>query len=173
MSCMHSSLPWCFHPMLKRRLKRNLMRRFYDGILCYLSDLPTVRLKTTSIEYFIPKGTIIFGNSWHILHDEAIYGPDPDDFKPERFLVSGVEYPSAAFRYGRRICPGRHYADDSVFITVASVLHVFNITPARDSTGSEIPISKAFTSGFFSYPFKCTIQPRSATAEGLISQAEV
>jgi hypothetical protein len=50
-----------------------------------------------------------------------------------------------------RICQGRHLADNSVFITVASVLHVFNITPARDSAGSEIPASKAFTSGYFSY----------------------
>jgi cytochrome P450 len=37
-----------------------------------------------------------------ILHDEATYGPDTDDFNPERFLKPGVNYPNAAFGYGRR-----------------------------------------------------------------------
>ncbi|KAF8507777.1 cytochrome P450 [Gautieria morchelliformis] len=126
--------------------------------------------------YFIPKGTIILGNSWEILHDEAIYGPNPDDFNPERFLDPNVKYPKAAFGYGRRICPGRHLADNSVFIAVASILKVFDITPARDSsTGEEIPVRQSFTSGFFSYPepFICSIWPRSNASEALIFQGEV
>ncbi|KAF8507774.1 cytochrome P450 [Gautieria morchelliformis] len=126
--------------------------------------------------YFIPKGAIILGNSWQILHDEAVYGPNTDDFNPERFLDPNVKYPNAAFGYGRRICPGRHLADNSVFIAVASILKVFDITPARDSsTGEEIPVSKAFTSGFFSYPepFVCSIRPRSDASEALIVQGEV
>ena len=41
-------------------------------------------------------------------------------------------------------------ADNSVFIAVASILMVFNITPARDGSGNEIPVKAAFTSGFMS-----------------------
>ncbi|KAF8513269.1 cytochrome P450, partial [Gautieria morchelliformis] len=126
--------------------------------------------------YFIPKGAVILGNSWRILHDEAVYGPNTDDFNPDRFLDPNVKYPNAAFGYGRRICPGRYLADNSVFIAVASILKVFDITLARDSrTGEEIPVSKAFTSGFFSYPepFTCSIRPRSGASETLIFQGEV
>ncbi|KAF8513291.1 cytochrome P450 [Gautieria morchelliformis] len=86
---------------------------------------------------------------WQILHDEAMYGPDTRDFKPERFLKPCVKYPDAAFGYGWRICPGRYMANNSMFIAVASILHVSDIAPARDSSGKEIPINKAFTSGFF------------------------
>ncbi|KAF8490208.1 cytochrome P450 [Gautieria morchelliformis] len=126
--------------------------------------------------YFIPKGAIILANSWQILHNEAVYGPNTDDFNPERFLDPKVKYPNAAFGYGRRVCPGRHLADNSVFIAVASILKVFDITPARDcSTGEEIPVSKAFTSGLFSYPepFICSIRPRSDASEALVFQGEV
>ncbi|KAF8465421.1 cytochrome P450 [Gautieria morchelliformis] len=129
--------------------------------------------------YFIPKGAMILGNSWLILHDEAVYGPNTDDFIPERFLDPNVKYPNAAFGYGRRICPGRYPADNSLFIAVASILKVFDITPARDSsTGEEIPVSKAFTSGLFltcrhPEPFICSMRPRSDASEALIFQGEV
>ncbi|KAF8513276.1 cytochrome P450, partial [Gautieria morchelliformis] len=125
--------------------------------------------------YFIPKGAIILGNAWEMLHDGAIYGPNTDDFNPDRFLDPNMKYPNAAFGYGRRICPGRHLADNSVFIAVVSILKVFDITPARDSTGEEIPVRKAFTSGPFSYPepFICSIRPRSGASEALIFQGEV
>jgi cytochrome P450 len=36
---------------------------------------------------FIPKGAFIFGNIWAILRDPTLY-PDPDAFKPERWLQS-------------------------------------------------------------------------------------
>ena len=49
-----------------------------------------------------------------------------------------------------RICPGRYMADNSVFIAIAFILKVFDIIPARDSDGKEIPVIPAFTSGFMS-----------------------
>jgi hypothetical protein len=42
-------------------------------------------------------------------------------------------------------------ADNSMFIAVASILQVFDIAPARDKSGKEIPVNQAFTSGFFVY----------------------
>lgn len=41
-------------------------------------------------------------------------------------------------------------ADNSVFIAIASILKVFNITPAKDESGKTIPVKEAFTSGFLS-----------------------
>ncbi|PPR03921.1 hypothetical protein CVT24_008106 [Panaeolus cyanescens] len=91
--------------------------------------------------YFIPKGTVVMGNAWSILHDPEAY-PNPDEFLPERFLDlkdgqlnPDVQDPSCAiFGYGRRICPGQHLAQDTIFITVASTLALFNILPPLDET---------------------------------------
>ncbi|KAF8576950.1 cytochrome P450, partial [Ramaria rubella] len=88
--------------------------------------------------YFIPRGSIVVGNAWAMLQDERTYGPEIEKFKPERFLDPTVQYPLPAFGFGRRICPGRHFADNTIFIAIASTLKSFQITPARDSTGKEI-----------------------------------
>jgi cytochrome P450 len=66
-----------------------------------------------------------------ILHDPVMY-PEPDSFKPERFINpdgSLREDPvlTTIFGFGKRICPGRHLADATFFIVVASFLSVFNI----------------------------------------------
>ena len=90
-----------------------------------------------------------------ILHDENTY-PDPFKFDPERYLnqdkpIDRLSDPSLlAFGFGRRICPGMHLADNSIFITVASILSVFNISKCRDANGEEItPIIDY--SGFIRY----------------------
>ncbi|KAJ7496489.1 cytochrome P450 [Mycena latifolia] len=119
--------------------------------------------------YRIPAGSIIIGNAWAILNDEDVY-PDPDTFKPERFL--GDEYPTvqdpemAAFGFGRRICPGRHLAVSSLWITIASILATMDIQKARDAHGKEIEPSYEYFPGLVTapLPFECSITPRSTTA---------
>jgi cytochrome P450 len=66
-----------------------------------------------------------------VLHDPVRY-PEPDSFKPERFINLGGSLRddpalSTIFGLGKRICPGRHLADALFFIIVASFLSVFNI----------------------------------------------
>jgi len=52
------------------------------------ADLPHRLTKDDIYEgMFIPKGAFIFGNIWAILRDPTLY-PDPDAFKPERWLQS-------------------------------------------------------------------------------------
>ncbi|KAJ7658590.1 cytochrome P450 [Mycena rosella] len=121
--------------------------------------------------YRIPAGSIVIGNTWAILHDEDMY-PDPHAFKPERFLLGGKLNPAvqgpevAAFGFGRRICPGRHMATSSLFITVASMLATLDIKKARDEHGNEVEPSYEFFPGLIStpLPFKCSITPRSRQA---------
>ncbi|KAI0371500.1 CyP450 monooxygenase [Pilatotrama ljubarskyi] len=73
--------------------------------------------------YLIPKGTVVVSNAWGISRDPEEY-PDPEEFRPERFLEDNARDPVAfVFGNGRRICPGRHFADASLFIIVASALH--------------------------------------------------
>ncbi|EMD36555.1 hypothetical protein CERSUDRAFT_95844 [Gelatoporia subvermispora B] len=124
---------------------------------------------------FIPKGSVVIPNQWAILHDPDDY-PEPELFNPDRFTQDGKLNPNvrdpatAAFGFGRRICAGRHFSDATLFINVASILHVLNIRPKHNEHGTPIlPEAKA-TSGFFSYPFpfECDIIPRMS-AENLIA----
>ncbi|KIJ24441.1 hypothetical protein M422DRAFT_274789 [Sphaerobolus stellatus SS14] len=89
------------------------------------SGLPHVASENAVVQgYFIPKGTIIIGNAWALLHNETDFGPNPDKFDPERYLIPGVRDPgnTGAFGFGRRICPGRYMAINSVFLAIASIL---------------------------------------------------
>ncbi|PIL29427.1 cytochrome P450 [Ganoderma sinense ZZ0214-1] len=125
--------------------------------------------------YFIPAGTILIANTWACMHDPEAY-EDPDVFRPERFIRDGRLDPSVRdpaafiFGYGRRICPGRYFAEDAVFISVACALHVFNIGPPRGDDGRPIKIEHVQSNTLASYPedCRCTITPRSAAAEALI-----
>ena len=72
-----------------------------------------------------------------ILHDPVIY-PEPDVFRPERFLDPDGNLRNdpilvSGFGYGKRICPGRQFAEATLFIVVASVLSVFDIERGPDS----------------------------------------
>jgi cytochrome P450 len=74
-----------------------------------------------------------------ILHDPARY-PEPDNFKPERFLNTDgtlLDDPiiMSAFGFGKRFCPGKHFADATLFIVVASLLSVFNIEKPKGARG--------------------------------------
>ena len=79
-----------------------------------------------------------------ILHDLEVY-PDPEEFMPERFLnsdgtVRDDPILSLVFGAGKRICPGRHFVDATIFIVTSSILSVFNVTKTRDENGHEIPV---------------------------------
>ena len=85
-----------------------------------------------------------------ILHDPVLY-PEPDAFKPERFINpngSLREDPvlTSAFGFGKRICPGRHLADATLFIAIASLLSVFDIKKGGNGTGGG-PDAYPFTGG--------------------------
>ncbi|KAJ7454125.1 cytochrome P450 [Mycena latifolia] len=142
-----------------------------------VTPIAVPHLLTTDDEYRgyrLPAGSMIIGNTWAILHDEAMY-PDPHAFKPERFLIDGkpnptVRDPDAAFGFGRRVCPGRHLATSSVWITVVSILATFDINKAVDDMGNIIEPTGEYISALLStpLPFKCSITPRSEAAVTLI-----
>ena len=45
-----------------------------------------------------------------------------------------------------RICPGRYMADNSLFLSIASILQAFNIGEATDKDGNVIPIEERWVS---------------------------
>ena len=128
---------------------------------------------------YIPKGSTVIANLYAFSRDERAY-PDPETFNPERFLKDGkinpdVQDPNAfVFGYGRRyvewlspigsiitfhfrhsacthrVCPGRHFAEASLFIMIASVLHTLTIDSAVDERGKPIAPEAKMTYGVIS-----------------------
>lgn len=106
-------------------------------------------------------------------HDPEVY-ENPMEFNPDRFLgINGKEPEmdphSIVFGFGRRICPGRHLADNTLYLSIAQSLAVFNITKV---TGEEV--RPEFQPGVISHPvpWKCRISPRSPEHEALIDTVE-
>ncbi|CUA68608.1 O-methylsterigmatocystin oxidoreductase [Rhizoctonia solani] len=127
--------------------------------------------------YRIPSGSTVISNIYAITRDERIY-PDPENFVPERFDSSrpGSNPPNPrdfVFGIGRRVCPGNHIADVSVWLAIASLAATMDISKAHDSNGEYIEPVAERSSGFVSQlrPFKCSIKPRSEKAAKLINSA--
>ncbi|ESK86760.1 hypothetical protein Moror_15178 [Moniliophthora roreri MCA 2997] len=124
--------------------------------------------------YYVPKGAPIAANIWAMTRDESVYS-DPESFVPERYLTEdgtcNDDEMTFIFGFGRRICPGRHLASESLWAGMASVLAAFDITKAKDEAGNEIEIDAAYSDGVISHPgeFRCSITPRSDKARALIS----
>jgi cytochrome P450 len=127
--------------------------------------------------YFIPKGTLVLPSQWAMLQDPKLY-PSPAQFMPERYLErspagSWTTRPEVrnprdfSFGFGRRICPGLHIAEQSLFATVATVLHTLNIGRALDAQGKEIVPHPDVSSGLLSHPkpFDYTIGMRDDATE--------
>ncbi|KAI0747871.1 cytochrome P450 [Daedaleopsis nitida] len=118
-------------------------------------DVPHVLTEDDTYDgYYLPKGTLVIANSWAILNDEKMY-PEPERFSPDRYLLPDgsldpdVFNPAdAAFGYGRRICPGRFMAQDSMWITMARVCSVFEIKKAVGEDGKEITPAGEYYPGF-------------------------
>ena len=88
-----------------------------------------------------------------ILHDEKRY-PNPETIEPARYLTpdgelaTGVPDPiEAAFRYGRRICVGRYFAMNSLWIAISHLMATVNIEKAVDDYGRVVEPSGELTPG--------------------------
>ncbi|KAK1224096.1 hypothetical protein PQX77_008426 [Marasmius sp. AFHP31] len=116
--------------------------------------------------YFIPAKTTIIGNIWGMMHDETVYS-NPEVFDPDRFTgLNGRKVEDdprqVVFGFGRRVCPGLHVAEASIWIQMALVLACLRIEKAVDSQGCSIEPKVAFTTAIVSYvePFHYKIVPR-------------
>jgi cytochrome P450 len=126
------------------------IRAMVKEILRWSSFLPmSVPHQSTEDDWydgmFIPKATICIPNVWHMNRDPEIYGEDAAQFNPARYLdTNGDVIPGPSdtkeeghltFGFGRRICIGRHIANDSAFITIAMMLWASKIERKKDESG--------------------------------------
>ena len=84
-----------------------------------------------------------------ILHDELVFS-DPEKFDPSRFLTSDRKldrYREGAFGLGRRICPGRHLALQTLWLAMAHVLATFRIEKPVDKDGNVMEPLEKFSNG--------------------------
>ncbi|CAE6433708.1 unnamed protein product [Rhizoctonia solani] len=119
--------------------------------------------------YRIPKGAIVIGNVWSMSRNQEVY-KDPESFNPDRFFDTQVPK-IPAFGFGRRLCPGIHYAEASIYITIVSILAAYTISKAKDEHGEEITPSTEGVAESVVYhpkPFKCVFTPRSDEHRELI-----
>jgi cytochrome P450 len=96
---------------------------------------------------FISEGTICLTILWQCHHDPSSYGDDAASFKLERFLdAHGKILPGpaetreerhSAYGFGWLIYVGRHVANESPFIYMATMLWVANFERVRDQDGKE------------------------------------
>ncbi|KAK0205295.1 cytochrome P450 [Desarmillaria ectypa] len=134
--------------------------------------------------YFIPAGSILLANIWHINRDPANYGLDAEHFNPARHLdETGQLAPAPAgtreenhvsFGFGRRICVGRHVANNTLFAVIAMVLWAMDIEPATDEKGTPLPldVDGCIEDGVVvrPMPFKVKVTPRFPEASAIVEQ---
>lgn len=82
--------------------------------------------------YDIPPKTQVVINAWAIARDPASW-KESDEFMPERFLNSPVEYKGLHYEFlpfgaGRRGCPGLHFGIVVLELILANIVYKFNFT---------------------------------------------
>ncbi|KAN0125466.1 Cytochrome P450 [Lactarius tabidus] len=132
---------------------------------------------------FIPKGTVCIANVWHLNRDPEIYGEDAAHFNPARHLDANGEVAPGppdtkeeshvTYGFGRRLCVGRHVANNSLFIDIAILLWALKIERKKDAAGKLLPLD---VDGFVEdglvvrpIPYECDITPRFPEAASLLA----
>jgi unspecific monooxygenase len=78
--------------------------------------------------------------------DTTTWGPDADQFRPDRFLPDNIRalppHIYKPFGTGARACIGRQFALHEIMLTLAAVLHQFTLEPER---GYQLKVSETLT----------------------------
>jgi len=163
-ACMKETLRWMPTTILGAVPHAVTQDDYYEGML-------------------IPKNAGVMNNVWGIHMDPARH-PEPRRFNPDRYLSDHQSLADAAanpdaskrdqftFGAGRRICPGIHVAERSLFLGMSRILWAFNIEPALDAQGKPmIPDQEKLTQGFVCMPeeFPAKISPRSKERADIVT----
>ncbi|KAI1809557.1 cytochrome P450 [Poronia punctata] len=126
--------------------------------------------------YRLEKGTRILPLDWAFLRNPRKY-PDPDNFRPERWLEPGwptyqeplTHYPTikglTSFGWGQRQCLGQTVTQDELIIACGALSWCFNLKFKRDPvTGEDIPVPLDKSNSLLIIqpdPFQMVFEPRS------------
>lgn len=98
------------------------------------------------------------------MHDPSLY-PDPFTFDPERFVAPTADRPSFngakklqpdprqwAFGFGKRACPGSHFAEVTMLYAMFNVLSRCAISLPKGAPKPEIEFTTGITSHLKQFP---------------------
>lgn len=109
-----------------------------------------------------------------ILHDPGVY-PEPEMFKPDRFLTpdgalrDDPTLPSV-FGFGKRVCPGKHLVDATLFIFAVTVLSVLRIEKGGDP--GDGPFEYTYSGGLVRCGSTFSLEVESVNCHVLIQPSE-
>lgn len=101
--------------------------------------------------YFLPKDTVCFALEWGLCRDPILY-PDPENFRPERWLSPEfptyreplTHWPSIkaqhGFGWGRRACIGQDHVEMVLFTIIATILWSVDIRKKKNEKGEDIEV---------------------------------
>ncbi|XP_042483493.1 cytochrome P450 71A1-like [Macadamia integrifolia] len=134
----------CQMDYLKSIMKESL-RLHPPGPLLF----PRETTKDTDIKgYHIPSKTRVFINAWVIQRDPKLWD-NPEEFIPERFTSSPVDFKGQDFKYipfgtGRRSCPGISFASASSELILANLLYCFDWELPGNARREDLDMIEAF-----------------------------
>ncbi|XP_047330989.1 cytochrome P450 736A117-like [Impatiens glandulifera] len=96
--------------------------------------------------YDIAVGTIVFINGWAIGRDPVSWD-DPEEFKPDRFLNSSIDYRGRDFELipfgaGRRGCPGISFGIATNELALANIVNKFNWELPNRMKGEDLDVDE-------------------------------
>lgn len=92
--------------------------------------------------YHVPKGARLLVSPY-LLHHNSAFWPDPDEFKPERFLNNNSIVPDSyiPFGMGPRQCIGKRFALLEAQIILATIVSKFTLHPISNFENTPAPSS--------------------------------
>ena len=147
---------------------------------------------------FIPKGTICLQNMRLINSEPDLFGTNGERFDPARYLdenrqvkvLDGMEEGHVSFGFGRRICPGRYVAEDTLEIDIVTLLWAMRFerpegvqaeSDVRTIVNGSVTAYVVFACSLFRFlltrwhsrpvPFEYKAIPRFAEAEDMLKEA--
>jgi len=86
-----------------------------------------------------------------ITRNEELY-PEPEKFNPGRFIGNvdseATQQVDAIFGFGRRVCPGKAFAEANVWLLMANIVAMMNIEKSVDDTGQPITPNPEYIGSF-------------------------
>ncbi|TEA12475.1 Benzoate 4-monooxygenase [Colletotrichum sidae] len=94
------------------------------------ADSPGVTIKG----HYFPPGTVLSVPSYTMHHSKEIWGPDADEFKPERWdnVTARQKNAFIPFSHGPRACVGRNVAEMEMKLIVATWVKRYNVELRQD-----------------------------------------
>jgi len=149
----------CQNLDIQRKLQAHIDEVFKDkesldiedlNKLIYLKNIIQETLRITPVGHFlhrlcakdteingvkIYKGTYLTANFYAVQHDPSLW-KDPDVFNPDRWLEATVDSKTAfaflPFSAGPRNCIGQKFAMQEMLVTLATILHKFDVEQNKE-----------------------------------------